>query len=47
MTSNDRDNFRGKGQVKCSYRGKYKDNERKRGERQKVPIDRNTGEILR
>ena len=47
MTSNDRDNFRGKGPVKCSYRGKYKDNERKMGERQKIPIDRNTGEILR
>ena len=47
MRSNGRDNFRGKGQVRGSYRGKFKDNGRKRGERQKRPIDRNIGEILR
>ena len=44
--SNKRYNFRGKGQVRGSYRGKCKDNVRKRGEKQN-PIDRNTGEILR
>ena len=42
MRSNERDNFKGKGQVRGSYRDKYK-----RGEKQKNPIDRNTGEILR
>ena len=47
MRSNERDNFKGKGQVTGSYRGKYKDNVRNRGERQKKPINRNTGEILR
>ena len=47
MRSNERDNFRGKGQLRGSYRGIYKDNGRKRGERQKKPIDKNTGEILR
>ena len=30
MRSNERDNFRGKGQVRGSHRGKYKDNEIKR-----------------
>ena len=37
MRSNERDNFKGKGQVTGSYRGKYKDNVRNRGERQKNP----------
>ena len=43
MRSNERDNFRGKGQVRGSYRGKYKDNGRKRDGRQMNPIDTNTG----
>ena len=47
MISYERDNFRGKGQVRGSYRGKYEDNERKRGEMQKTLMDRNTEEILR
>ena len=47
MRSNERDNFRGKGQVRRSYRGKYKDNGRKRDGRQMNPIDTNTGEIFR
>ena len=47
MRSNERDHFRGKVQVRGSYRRKYKGNGRKRGERQKNLIDRNTGEILR
>ena len=47
MRSNEIDNFRGKSQVRGSYRGKYKDNVEKRGEEQKRPINRNTGEILR
>ena len=47
MRSNERDNFRGKGQVRGSYRGKHKDNGRKKGGRQMNPIDRNTGEIFR
>ena len=47
MRSNERDNFKGKGQVTGSYRGKHKDNVRKSGGRQKKPINRNTGEILR
>ena len=33
-----KDNFIGKGQVRGSYRGRYKDNGRKRGERQKKPL---------
>ena len=37
MRSNERDNFRGKVQVRCSYRGKYKDNVRRSSERQKNP----------
>ena len=36
MRSNEGDNFRGNGQVRGSYRGKYKDNVRKRGERHKT-----------
>ena len=38
MRSNERDNFRGKGQVRGSYSGKYKDNVRKRDERQETPL---------
>ena len=47
MRNNKIDNIRGKGQVRGSYRGEFKDNGRKSGERQKNQIDRNTGEILR
>ena len=36
MRSNERDNFRGNGQVRGSYRVKYKD-VRKRGKTQKKP----------
>ena len=35
MKSNESDNFRGKGQVRRSYRGKYKGNEKKKRQRQK------------
>ena len=35
MRSNERDNLRGKDQVRGSNSGKYKDNGKKRGERQK------------
>ena len=47
MRNNKIDNIRGKGQVRGSHRGEFKDNERKSGERQKNPIDSNTEEILR
>ena len=38
MRSNERDTFIDKGQVRGSYRGKYKDNVRERGERQKKTL---------
>ena len=47
MRNNEKGNVRGKDQMRGSYRSKYKNNERKRGESQKTLVARNTGEILR